>query len=171
MSTGRRGRSATAPRVIEILAWHPPKPGSARSDFDPTAPDWRQRGACSNADPDDFFPDAPGDPSEARALAACGACQVREQCLTFTIAAGEQHGVWGGLTEAQRDSLGWAPRAMPSLCPSGRHLLVDLGLTTDGRCRACRRETWREQDRASGSGLGHGRYIRTEDPKSKELAA
>jgi hypothetical protein len=48
----------------------------------------------------------------ARALAVCAVCPVRAECLELSMRvwdAGGQHGIWGGLVEADRASAraGW----------------------------------------------------------------
>lgn len=45
-------------------------------------------------EPDLFFAEAPADVEAAKAL--CGACPVREQCLTGALERREPWGVWGG---------------------------------------------------------------------------
>ena len=39
------------------------------------------------------------------ALAGCGACHVREECLAYAVAADERDGLWGGLTATERRQL------------------------------------------------------------------
>jgi WhiB family transcriptional regulator, redox-sensing transcriptional regulator len=69
------------------------------------AADWRAAGACLSADPELFFPIAPGslaDRQTAVALRVCAGCQVRKQCLDFAMASGEADGIWGGTTADER---------------------------------------------------------------------
>jgi WhiB family redox-sensing transcriptional regulator len=71
-------------------------------------PDWRDHAACRDADPDMFFPD--GDIRSARAQVQtakqmCRGCPVRTTCLSWSLASGQEHGIWGGLTEDQRRGL------------------------------------------------------------------
>jgi WhiB family redox-sensing transcriptional regulator len=42
---------------------------------------------------------------EERARQVCAGCPVREQCARMALAAGEHYGVWGGLSEADRNRL------------------------------------------------------------------
>jgi WhiB family redox-sensing transcriptional regulator len=42
---------------------------------------------------------------ESRAKAVCASCPVRAECLDAAIANGERYGVWGGLTDTERESL------------------------------------------------------------------
>lgn len=70
--------------------------------------------ACSTAglDPDEWFPIAAqaarARAEASRALAVCTLCPVRAECLEMSFRqwgnAG-QHGIWGGLVEADRESL------------------------------------------------------------------
>jgi hypothetical protein len=66
---------------------------------------------CANnaLDPDEWYPIAtkPAQAREeaARALAVCAVCPVRAACLELSIRVwdtGGEHGIWGGLVEADR---------------------------------------------------------------------
>jgi WhiB family redox-sensing transcriptional regulator len=66
---------------------------------------WLDLGACRDEDPDLFFPIAsagPGLAQVAAAKAVCARCAVRETCLRFALDAGQEHGVWGGMSEEER---------------------------------------------------------------------
>ena len=63
---------------------------------------WRRLAACHGLDPDIFFPISEDEATPAKAV--CGTCSVREACLEWALAAGEE-GVWGGLTERERRRL------------------------------------------------------------------
>jgi len=68
--------------------------------------DWRSAAACRSADPELFFPiSAFGQALEqvAEAKAICARCPVRRQCLAFALRTRQAHGIWGGLTEEERD--------------------------------------------------------------------
>jgi WhiB family redox-sensing transcriptional regulator len=68
---------------------------------------WLLEAACGGADSDLFFPD--DSRSEAReAKQLCAGCPVQPDCLEYSLAAGEEFGVWGGLTEKERHNI---PRA------------------------------------------------------------
>ena len=69
---------------------------------------WQNRAACLSEDPDLFFPiGSTGDavPQIAAAKSICAACPVLAQCLDFALEARQDYGVWGGLTEADREAL------------------------------------------------------------------
>ena len=72
---------------------------------DDSHPGWRDDAACRDADPDLFFPD--GDARSARAKVKmakliCRSCPVSTTCLSWALATGQEHGIWGGLTEDER---------------------------------------------------------------------
>jgi WhiB family redox-sensing transcriptional regulator len=55
--------------------------------------------APTKVDPDLFFPEETAD--ENIAAAVCGRCPVKDDCGTWAIQTGQQHGVWGGMTSRQ----------------------------------------------------------------------
>jgi hypothetical protein len=69
-------------------------------------------GCAGTREPDEWYPIA-AKPARARveaarALAVCAACPVRAECLELSLrtwSGAGQHGVWGGLVEADRNSL------------------------------------------------------------------
>ena len=70
--------------------------------------DWRHKAACLTEDPELFFPDGNTGPAlqqieEAKKI--CMRCVVREQCLAWALEAGQDHGVWGGLSEDELSAL------------------------------------------------------------------
>ena len=70
----------------------------------PTPPDfWQDRAACFGVEPDVFFPIS--EEEAGPALAFCGVCRIREECLSWALKNGERYGVWGGTTEQQRRRL------------------------------------------------------------------
>jgi WhiB family redox-sensing transcriptional regulator len=71
----------------------------------PVNPNWRARAACRTEDPDLFFPVGNTGPAlyqieEAKAV--CRRCPVMERCLQWALDSGQEHGVWGGLSEDDR---------------------------------------------------------------------
>jgi WhiB family redox-sensing transcriptional regulator len=72
---------------------------------------WQDRAACRGPQAVAFFP--PSQPErkdarlarEGRAKAICGVCEVRAECLDYALGIQEVHGIWGGLTEAERHQL------------------------------------------------------------------
>lgn len=65
---------------------------------------WQTRAACGKAaEPEQFFPEG-GRPSNRGKKKFCAGCPVREQCLDWALVHEEQ-GIWGGLTEKERERL------------------------------------------------------------------
>ena len=80
---------------------------TARSACD-LRPDWRDDAACRDADPELFFPDDDIRSAQAqvkRAKLICRGCPVSATCLSWALASGQEAGIWGGLTEAERHRL------------------------------------------------------------------
>ena len=72
--------------------------------------DWQYQGACREADPTLFF-HPEGERGAARrqrdnaAKAVCATCPVLEMCREHSLQVREPYGVWGGLTEDERDEM------------------------------------------------------------------
>lgn len=70
--------------------------------------EWQQQGACRSVDTDIFFPPSTFEPKDVReareqqAKDVCASCIVLTECREWSLAIREPHGVWGGLTEAER---------------------------------------------------------------------
>jgi WhiB family redox-sensing transcriptional regulator len=64
---------------------------------------WMDSAACADADPDIFAGATSEDAAEAKAI--CAGCTVRPQCRDYALATGQEWGVWGGLSEAERKAL------------------------------------------------------------------
>ena len=65
------------------------------------------RVGCEDA-PDAFFADYDDPNSRYKMRLAkniCSACPIRNICLEYALVANEGHGVWGGMTTLQRDTL------------------------------------------------------------------
>lgn len=72
--------------------------------------DWQLLGACRGADPNIFFhPEGERGPArEAREKAAkaiCASCPVRVTCAEHALSVREPYGVWGGLSEDEREAI------------------------------------------------------------------
>ena len=70
--------------------------------------DWQLQGSCRTADPDLFFhPWGERDPMRGRrergAKAVCASCPVLEACRSYALTTKEPYGVWGGLSEHDRE--------------------------------------------------------------------
>lgn len=71
--------------------------------------DWQIKGLCRGVDSSFFFhPDGERGPAraqrEARAKAMCARCPVLEACRTHALVVREPYGIWGGLSESDRDN-------------------------------------------------------------------
>lgn len=72
--------------------------------------DWQYEGACRKVDPDAFFsPEAERGMRRQRreeaAKALCARCPVIDQCREHALSVQEPYGVWGGLSESERQQL------------------------------------------------------------------
>ena len=69
---------------------------------------WQLRAACRGPESALFFPPTTPerkeerDLREAKAKAICRECPVQPECLDYALGIREPHGIWGGLTEAER---------------------------------------------------------------------
>jgi WhiB family redox-sensing transcriptional regulator len=71
--------------------------------------DWQMQGLCRGVDSSFFFhPDGERGPArsqrESRAKAMCARCPVLEQCRAHALAVQEPYGIWGGMSESERES-------------------------------------------------------------------
>ncbi|CAM3797621.1 WhiB family transcriptional regulator [Smaragdicoccus niigatensis] len=70
--------------------------------------DWQMRGSCRGLDSSVFFhPDGERGRArvqrEMRAKEICRACPVLNQCRSHALRVAEPYGIWGGLSEAERE--------------------------------------------------------------------
>jgi WhiB family redox-sensing transcriptional regulator len=77
--------------------------------------DWQLRAACRGLPSDVFFhPDRERGPVRSRrtqiAKSICAACPVAAACLAHALEVREPYGVWGGLSEDEREELLGADR-------------------------------------------------------------
>lgn len=89
------------------------KPAAVRASrlvVDDPDPTWRSRAACrEHPDKELFFPIGNTGPALRQienAKAICNHhCPVRDACLNWALNAGEDAGVWGGMSEDERRAL------------------------------------------------------------------
>lgn len=62
--------------------------------------DWKLLGACRDLSPDMFYPGSFDYETVIQAKRVCAVCPVLAVCRE--VGLGEQHGVWGGMTERER---------------------------------------------------------------------
>ncbi|QOQ39832.1 WhiB family transcriptional regulator [Trueperella pecoris] len=72
--------------------------------------DWQALGSCNTMDPEFFFhPEGErGGPRRRRierAKRICQTCPVLDQCREYALTHNEPYGVWGGLSEEERNRL------------------------------------------------------------------
>jgi WhiB family redox-sensing transcriptional regulator len=92
--------------VIDGVHTRRPPPTATQKEY--AAMDWRHRSACLDEDPELFFPIGNTGPAILQieeAKQVCRRCDVREQCLAWALEAGQDHGVWGGMSEDERRAL------------------------------------------------------------------
>ncbi|AXQ51408.1 WhiB family transcription factor [Mycobacterium phage Aggie] len=65
--------------------------------------DWTLGAACTQTDPEVFYPEKGESIEPARTI--CARCDVRAKCLEVALANDEGFGIWGGLTPNQRLAL------------------------------------------------------------------
>ena len=76
-----------------------------------TEPVWRASAQCRRDNavyffaPPHFERKAEKDLREGAARSLCRACPVQQECLEYSIAVQEPHGIWGGLNELERKRL------------------------------------------------------------------
>lgn len=63
---------------------------------------WKQAN-CANEDIEVFFPEEPSTrvANTLKAKALCNSCPIQQQCLDYAL-QNEDHGIWGGMTAAER---------------------------------------------------------------------
>lgn len=117
------------------------------------AGDWVGRAACRGRVGDLWFPD-PGDRATHRAaVAVCEGCPVRRECLDYAQVNVIRFGIWGGLSDRDRQRLrGPASRKSRRLPP---------GHGDPGRWRyGCRCDQCREAHRAEVAGYRETAKVR-----------
>lgn len=103
---------------------------------------WQDQALCAQVDPEIFFPDKSGSARQAKAI--CATCPVQTRCLEFALERNERYGVFGGMTERERQELK-KPRPV-GLCRNGHDTRV-VGMDERDYCRQCRRESQLRHDR------------------------
>lgn len=103
--------------------------------------DWRGQGHCVGSDPELFFDLAEEDPEiERAAKRVCEGCRFQFQCLNQAMLAGEEYGIFGGMTPSERRRY----RAQWEREQGGRRALRalrrDNGIVIQGSNRAVERK-------------------------------
>lgn len=63
---------------------------------------WQALAECRQYNPDDWYPPRGDGGTAARAKRVCAGCPVITLCRDHALRTREPHGIWGGLTAAQR---------------------------------------------------------------------
>lgn len=69
----------------------------------PVLPEWRESAACASADPEAMYPVKGSSPKQAKRV--CLGCDVREPCLEDALLSNDRFGIWGGLSDKERQAL------------------------------------------------------------------
>lgn len=72
--------------------------------------EWQSEGACRGLDTEMFFhPENERGPRranrEAAAKAVCARCPVMAECAAHALRVREPYGIWGGLSESEREEI------------------------------------------------------------------
>ncbi len=81
--------------------------------------EWQFEGSCRGEDPDVFYhPEGERGPSrrnrDSAAKAVCLNCPVLQKCREHALRMREPYGVWGGMTEHEREALSLTSSALPT---------------------------------------------------------
>lgn len=79
-----------------------------RFRHDPERMWWAERARCVGEDPELFFPVGTTPLARAQVRAAkavCAVCDVRGECLEWSLDTFQDAGVWGGLDEEERRAI------------------------------------------------------------------
>jgi WhiB family transcriptional regulator, redox-sensing transcriptional regulator len=63
---------------------------------------WQDQALCRKFPDDDWFPAPATSHVVADLVEVCQRCPAQRSCLAAALAMGEEHGIWGGTTEADR---------------------------------------------------------------------
>lgn len=71
---------------------------------------WQLHGACRGTDTEQFFhPENERGPRragrEAAAKAICARCPVIDACASYALKVREPYGIWGGMSESDREAI------------------------------------------------------------------
>ncbi|WP_323188099.1 WhiB family transcriptional regulator [Streptomyces sp. NBC_00237] len=118
--------------------------------------DWQLLAACRGVDSSLFF-HPEGERGAARsarensAKEVCMRCPVRAQCAAHALQVREPYGVWGGLTEDEREEL--MGRARHRLVPAGATAAAKKAAPAGAPARTAARTP------AKGGGVEHARRV------------
>jgi WhiB family redox-sensing transcriptional regulator len=65
---------------------------------------WFEQAACTQSDPDAWYPEKGGNVEQAKRV--CNhCCPVRPECLDYALDTNQTQGIWGGLSVNERRKL------------------------------------------------------------------
>ena len=67
--------------------------------------EWQKQAVCASVEPELFYPAPQEHVRRRQAKAVCKSCPVVNECLQWALESGQDHGVWGGLSEDERRTL------------------------------------------------------------------
>lgn len=73
--------------------------------------EWMSSAACTETDPDSFFPEAGQSTRPAKSV--CEVCPVAAQCLEYALANNFTDGIYGGVAARDRRMLKRRPNGRP----------------------------------------------------------
>lgn len=91
---------------------------------------WQSLANCRGMDAELFFPTRGGDVRDMKAV--CFECEVREECLEYSLKNGEKFGIWGGKSERERRRLRMNRSGTRSMTPEAIRQRECRGRTRDG---------------------------------------
>jgi WhiB family redox-sensing transcriptional regulator len=62
--------------------------------------EWQEQALCAQSDPEAWFPERGDSPQAAKRI--CRRCPVKAECLDYALDNRIRWGVWGGLTDRER---------------------------------------------------------------------
>lgn len=68
-------------------------------------PAWADRAACTTQDTETFFPESIKAAAATPAKRVCWDCPVRKTCVSWALGTRQKYGIWGGLTERERERI------------------------------------------------------------------
>lgn len=110
-----------------------------------TGQHWMEDANCIGVDPELFT--APGQTwaghhgQEMQAKSYCAPCPVKDACLAWALATGDEFSILGGTTAKERRKMGATVSSRsPLVCPQNHDTSHPDARYLNGDCKKCRRE-------------------------------
>lgn len=91
---------------------------------------WRDNAACINENPELFFPDVTSGHVLLwieQAVRVCRSCQVTSECLKWALDNNQDDGIWGGMSEEERQRLRATGHRTISTPKPSPHKIMSVG--------------------------------------------